>query len=235
MKRFVIGDIHGRYEALREVLQKSKFNYKKDKLIVLGDIVDGGDKVYDVVEELLKIKNLIFVRGNHDEWFIKFMNEGFDKEIWLQQGGKNTIRSYGGEVLNTYISKNIMNTTNLNIPITHQNFFNQSVLYYIEDKMLFVHGGINPKIPKITSQSKIDLLWDRNLINYCSKGKKVPNYDKIFVGHTATHTIINNIFTPINFGQLWCMDTGAGWDGLLTIMNIDTLETFKSKFQKVCR
>ena len=58
MKTFVIGDIHGRFKALKEVLKNSKFDYINDKLIVLGDIVDGGIRTYDVVEELLKIKKL---------------------------------------------------------------------------------------------------------------------------------------------------------------------------------
>lgn len=39
MKSYAIGDIHGRIEALKEVLNKCKFNYKIDKLIILGDVV----------------------------------------------------------------------------------------------------------------------------------------------------------------------------------------------------
>ena len=66
MSRFTVGDIHGRYEALIEVLKASKFNYLEDKLILLGDICDGGYNTYEVVEELLKIKNLVFCLGNHD-------------------------------------------------------------------------------------------------------------------------------------------------------------------------
>jgi predicted phosphodiesterase len=41
MRRFVIGDIHGRVQALKEVLEKCSFDKKKDRLIVLGDVVDG--------------------------------------------------------------------------------------------------------------------------------------------------------------------------------------------------
>ena len=40
-RTFTIGDLHGRVEALKEVLQKSNFDYEHDTLIVLGDIVDG--------------------------------------------------------------------------------------------------------------------------------------------------------------------------------------------------
>ncbi len=76
MKRYVIGDIHGRYKALKEVLKKSNFNYDTDKLIVLGDVVDGGVNTYEVVEELLKIKNLIYILGNHDVFLLIILSQG---------------------------------------------------------------------------------------------------------------------------------------------------------------
>ena len=66
MKKYVIADIHGNYKALKQVLKKSKFNYKKDFLIILGDVVDGYSCSFEVVEELIKIKNKIFIIGNHD-------------------------------------------------------------------------------------------------------------------------------------------------------------------------
>ena len=84
MRRILcIGDIHGRYEALLEVLQKSKFNYSEDTLINLGDENDGGKDTKKVVDELLKIKHLITIRGNHNQWLIDFINKGEAPEIWL--------------------------------------------------------------------------------------------------------------------------------------------------------
>ena len=232
MKTFVIGDIHGRFEALKEVLELSKFNYKKDKLIVLGDIVDGGYEVFKVVEELLKIENLIYIYGNHDIWFIKHIKNGYNENIWLNQGGCNTLNSYGGvckDSGNLYDTPKSYDISNVNIPVTHQVFFNNGVYYYIQNNMLFVHGGINPKIYNIDSQSKKTLLWDRHLINYCKRGNKVPIYDKVFVGHTTTQTY--NSLKPIKYKNLWMLDTGAGWNGKLTIMNIETEEYYQSKIQ----
>ena len=66
MKRYVVGDIHGNYKALKQVLKRSKFDYEKDELIIIGDVVDGYNCSFEVVEELLKIKNRIFIIGNHD-------------------------------------------------------------------------------------------------------------------------------------------------------------------------
>lgn len=237
MRRLVIGDIHGRFEALKEVLTNSSFDYRKDLLISLGDICDGGYNTDLVVEELLKIKNLVFVLGNHDEWFLNNLSTGWAEEIWLQQGGANTLKSYGGKVVeaDNFSRRSKLDLRGVNVPVTHQDFFNRAVLYYELDDMLFVHGGINPAIPKITSQSKHDLLWDRNLIGFARK-KPVPGYKKVFVGHTTTQTFgnlleVKDCMAPIKFNNLWCLDTGAGWNGKLTIMNLDTEEYWQSKIQ----
>lgn len=230
MRRLVIGDIHGRIDALRQVLKKSGFDYTTDKLIVLGDIVDGGYDTYQVVEELLKIDNLVFVLGNHDEFFMNHIRSGWAAEVWLGQGGRNTLESY--------IHRDqplISDDDGKLIPVTHQDFFNRAVLYHIEDNMLFVHGGFDPK-KGVEKTDRQLLLWDRSLINL-ARFKSIPRYKKIFVGHTTTQTFagdakIKNVRQPLKFNNLIMMDTGAGWTGALSIMNIDTEEFWVSDMQE---
>ncbi|NJN40909.1 MAG: hypothetical protein HC811_00350 [Flammeovirgaceae bacterium] len=41
MRRFVLGDIHGAYRALRQCLERASFSYDEDLLIALGDVSDG--------------------------------------------------------------------------------------------------------------------------------------------------------------------------------------------------
>jgi len=220
MRRFVIGDIHGRVVALKEVLTLSNFNYKDDLLVLLGDVVDGGYNTYEVVEELLKIDNIVFVIGNHDKWFIDNLSSGWSGDIWLNQGGKNTLDSYRKASIGGMV------------PVTHQEFFNSGHYYYILNNMLFVHGGFNPRLP-IEENSMQTLLWDRSLIEKHKNGRKEHKFDKIFVGHTTTQ--FYGSYKPLKFGKLWMIDTGAGWTGKLTMMNIDTEEYFQSKIQEPAR
>jgi serine/threonine protein phosphatase 1 len=88
MRRFVMGDIHGAYPALLQCLTRSGFNYEADLLIQLGDIVDGYDESYCCVEELLKINNLICIKGNHDVWFLEFIQTGQHPKFWGQKKDK---------------------------------------------------------------------------------------------------------------------------------------------------
>jgi serine/threonine protein phosphatase 1 len=188
---------------------------------VLGDICDGGYNTYEVIEELIKIKDLIFVLGNHDEWFINHIRTGWSKNLWLAQGGRATLDSY--------------HIKDINIPIEHENFFNKAVFYYEQDNMIFVHGGFVPN-KSMKEQKQYDLLWDRDLIIYAMSWV-ISDYDKVFIGHTTTQRFCNNpdiedCLAPIWLNNLCMMDCGAGWNGKLAIMDIHIEEWWVSDKQQ---
>jgi serine/threonine protein phosphatase 1 len=214
MKRFVIGDIHGRATALREVLNKAKFNYAKDKLIILGDVVDGGGESKEAVDELLKIKNKILITGNHDIWFIDSYKKGIIEYIWTSQGGAATIKSY-----------------NDGIPESHKKFFEEGIYYHIEDgDKLFVHGGFDVwHNKKVQETSEHILVWDRDIIEFVRKGNTIPNFKEVYIGHTTTQ--LYGPTEPIKFNNLYLLDCGAGYNGRLCLMNIDTKKHYLSKIQ----
>ncbi len=229
MRKFVVGDIHGRAKALKEVLKKCKFNYVKDKLIILGDVCDGGYNTYEVIEELLKIKDKVFILGNHDEWFIQHISYGFTGDIWMMQGGIATLESYGAKIEYERKRVNITWKEGLRIPETHKQFLENHKLYHVEDDMLFVHGGIDPHVT-LTEQTVYTLLWDRQLIEYCLRGNQVPYFKMVFVGHTTTQ--LYGYTKPIRYSNLIMMDCGGGWKGRLAIMNIKTEKYWLSNKQK---
>ena len=219
-KRFVIGDIHGRIGALKQVLKDSKFNYKKDKLIVLGDIVDGGPDAKKVVEELMKIDNIVYIIGNHDKWFMDFMRYGTKEDLWTMQGGKATLNSYRRKEDGC-----------VHVPVTHQHFFNKGTYYHVEDNMIFVHGGFHPK-KKLDWHKPSYLIWDRELIDF-ARSHEIEPWDKVFVGHSST--LCHGSTFPRQHNNLWMMDTGAGHCGKLTIMDVDTEEYWQSDIQPSCK
>ena len=54
---------------------------------------DGYSGSYQVVEELLKIKHIKYIIGNHCLFFINHIETGWAEDIWTKQGGANTIKS----------------------------------------------------------------------------------------------------------------------------------------------
>lgn len=215
MKIYVIGDIHGTHKALKQCLEWVKFDYAKDRLIVLGDVCDGYPEVKQCFDELLKIKHCDYIIGNHDLWALDWATKGIKKELWLKQGGFNTIASYTDERMSQ----------------SHIDLLKNAHSYLELDNRLFVHGGFEPTEP-IEKQDLQNLVWDRDLL-YKAQEKyltdpdfKFTNYDEIFVGHTTTEMF--DSLKPLNFCNLWNLDTGAGWSGKLTIMDVETKEYWQS-------
>ena len=79
---YVVGDIHGAYYLLREKLKELKFDYSKDLLIAVGDLVDRGLENEKCVG-LLNEHWFTSIKGNHEDFcykgmmddHIKFYNE----------------------------------------------------------------------------------------------------------------------------------------------------------------
>jgi len=213
MKTFVIGDIHGGYRALKQCLEKCSFRYDKDKLIVLGDIVDGWSETPLVVEELLKIKNLILIEGNHDTWARQWFKFGARPIIWTQQGGQATIDSY---------------IANPKLMIKHRYFFDRMVKCYIDKDRLFVHGGFRLG----TDAKENDLMyltWDRALYDGRHNDLDISPYKEVYIGHTSTWNISHY---PFCRNMVFFLDQGGGWEGKLSIMNINTHEFWQSDVVK---
>lgn len=216
MKTFVLGDIHGTYKALTQCLTRSGFDYAKDRLIVLGDVCDGYPQVKECIRELLKIKHCIYVIGNHDLWVLDWAKEGTEERDWLTQGGYNTIKSYAGKKM----------------PKKHVALLKDSYAWYEDDaKRLFVHGGFDPDKP-IKNQRLEFLVWDRELLydarerSVVDKDFRYDGYKEIFIGHTTTETF--GTTEPLKMGNVWALDTGAGWSGKLTIMDVATKQYWQS-------
>ena len=215
---FVLGDIHGYADNLKRVLAKAKFDFSNDRLIVLGDIGDRGPDMKAAVEELLKVKNIIFILGNHDPWFIEWLDGGKDPN-WELNGGKRSRNSYGDD------SKNV--------PASHRQFFKQGKPYHEEtividgksQKCLFVHGGFDPERP-IAGQDGYDLGWDRNLFRQ-AKIRKIPGYDRIFIGHNRTVHLDVPERVPVTFNNVTMMDTGVDAGGKLSLLDLTNMKLFQ--------
>jgi len=64
-RKFIIGDIHGCFDELTELLEKAGLT-DEDLLISLGDIVDRGSKSKEVYEYLRNRPNTMVLMGNHE-------------------------------------------------------------------------------------------------------------------------------------------------------------------------
>lgn len=220
MRKFVIGDIHGAYKALLQVVERSNADINKDLFIILGDVTDGWPETAESIEFLMSIKNLIYITGNHDIWCREFLKNGptsTQYHMWIEQGGRATIESYN---------------KNLNLLDKHINFLNNSLPYYEDiENRLFIHGGYDPYI-SIDNQSEMDIAWNRKFWSDIIEGRNLGIiYDEVYIGHSPTIRYPKSDGShkrPMNYGKVWNMDTGATYTGMLSMMDIDTKELWQS-------
>jgi len=66
----VIGDVHGEADALRRTLDR--FAHTVDRVVCVGDLVDGETGVAGAVDTLrtLRARGVACVAGNHDRWYL---------------------------------------------------------------------------------------------------------------------------------------------------------------------
>lgn len=245
-RTLVCGDIHGGYKALKQCLQRCNFDNEQDTLIQLGDVVDGWSEVYEAVEELLDIKNLVALHGNHDSWFLDFLQDLKHPAGW-SQGGLSTLTSYmkytskEEKIIRPTMKGYVSNLLSSDIPYSHTNFFLNQNDYYIDDKnRFFVHAGFDRKKSVKEETNRHIFYWDRQFWNQALsfeatirgsnaqnlRMKTADNFLEIYIGHTTTMNWGKDV--PMKAGNVWNLDTGCGWKGKLTIMDIDTKEYWQS-------
>jgi len=250
MRTFVLGDPHGAYKAWIQCVERSGFDYEEDKLILLGDSADGWSQVPELIEEFLKIKNLVSIRGNHDDWAYQWLHYGIAPNMWLNQGGKATFDAY--------------NIFHPDLKQKHEKeFFEKQISYFIDDENRgFVHGGFTSRKGLGHEHTHTNYMWDRDLWSLAMLSRNQTHFDEdglpsmqrffkhkeVYVGHTTTgmwhikphYPEFNDpnqakqgrITVPMNRCNVWNLDTGAGFEGKLTIMDINTKEYWQSDFVK---
>lgn len=229
-RTLVIGDIHGHYDALREVLNKASFNPLQDRLIGLGDYVDGWHHSYEVVALLLEYQKLsphphVFISGNHDMMFCQTLQRLIDG-ISMDTLINELPESYRDELratLDSYLSHPSFTWEH------HLNhFYKRLPFYHLENNSLFVHAGFVPELGLEGTHLKDPnlLLTDRTMYHeahdhyLAGDPKHFGPFQTIFIGHTPTFK--QGEVTPILKGNVLNLDQGCKVNGRLTIWEIET-------------
>ena len=207
---YAIGDIHGRADLLRQlrgmILADAAGAECARKLIVhIGDYIDRGAASREVVDILLDEPlpgfEVVNLKGNHEDFLLRFLDDRETGSLWFMNGGAATLRSYGvhgsGEGGGDEWLRRAGEALRRSLPPRHLAFFRALALRHREGDYLFVHAGIRPGVA-IDRQRADDLLWIRDefLRSDADHGLCVVH------GHTAGRAVE---FRPNRIG----VDTGA--------------------------
>ena len=209
---FVIGDIHGCNDILLQLLNKIGAMPPDARIVFLGDYIDRGPQSKEVIDTVLDLRrqypHTITLMGNHERMLIDYMT-GINQKAYLRFGGLQTLESYGIAPDEDIKEK---------IPAEHLRFFNELLLYWEDDKQIFVHAGIEPEVP-MALQSEEWLLWSRNNTDATPL---TPLGKTIIYGHSAFK---KPQISPEKIG----IDTGAIYGGSLTCLLLPDYEFIQVK------
>ena len=190
MRKIVIGDLHGNFGGIDRILNKINYDSTKDKLIFVGDYIDGfpGDdfsakKTIDRILELKKeTDNIVTLIGNHDWWMLNWirMNDERPLSIWYNQGGKESLESYG---IDAQFPK--WKSEKKKIGKKHKKFLEELVPSYYDDEIVIIHGGFKSKMDMlgVFENAKLE---EFSLKYPMSSGSMYQSF-----GHTASYPIYN--------------------------------------------
>ncbi|MFC1755304.1 metallophosphoesterase [Thermoproteota archaeon] len=196
MKRLIIGDIHGCYTELQELLSKAGVTLS-DEIIALGDIVDRGPDSPQVLEFFRGRPNTRSIIGNHE---------------------RKHVRSFAGEV-RPALSQRI---TRRQIGEAHYASaceFMDSLDRFIElPEAILVHGFFEPGVPLAEQRETVIVgtLSGKHYLEKYYEGEWYKLYDgekPLIVGHLDyLHTGQPLIWND----RVFCIDTGCCYGGALT-------------------
>ena len=219
---YAIGDVHGRYDKLREMEDAIAAHLAAASppvdcgVIFLGDYIDRGPDSRAVVEYLLSrefaglaTRCLI---GNHEAAMLEFLEDPAIGPAWLTYGGLATLASYGvsmpaGPVEDRmeYLRQGLL----AKVPASHVAFLRDLELWAQIGDYLFVHAGVRPG-RTLDRQSRTDLLEIRE--PFLSHRRALPW--RVVHGHTVSEA---PEIKPHRIG----VDTGAYASGRLSCAVIE--------------
>lgn len=235
MATFVMGDIHGEYVQLLDLLQKMNF-CEKDDLYILGDVVDRGPNPIKAIQYLMTLPNCTCIAGNHelmalsclkllsnevtDDFLINLSPEAMGQLTdWMYNGAQSTISEF----------------TKLSVAERREvlDFIGEFEAYWELEvngqEYLLVHAGLDDfsKEKAIEDYAIDDLVWKRTDYD-------IPYFDNriVITGHTPTQLIQRNprpgyIYRANNHIAIDC---GACWEkGRLAAICLETGEEFYSR------
>jgi serine/threonine protein phosphatase 1 len=159
--------------------------------------------------------------GNHEDLMLKAIRDSGAVDLWLVNGGSETLRSYGADPRQWAAS------ADRGAFLEKDRAFVEGLELYVEDdKTIYVHAGIDVREPDMTRQKRQVLLWIREPFFRAAgawKGKEV-----IF-GHTPTRTMglpHDQIFRNRAFIGI---DTGCVYGGVLTAIHSRTHALYQER------
>jgi serine/threonine protein phosphatase 1 len=214
---YAIGDVHGCARLLDALLARINADTAgaRRRLVFLGDYVDRGEDSKGVIDRLLTLgaqePDTIFLKGNHEQAILDFLEDPGRNEDWLHWGGDKTLESYGVADIWSKTPDRLASELKERMPQAHVEFIEKLELWRILGDYAFVHAGFRPGVP-LPDQTEADCLWIRGEFHNAAPDGRPK--ETVVHGH-------HPVKKPQDLGWRIAVDTGAVWSDALTAVALE--------------
>ena len=216
IKLFIVGDIHGLYEDMENLLDKEGFFIENDcifnkdpnkKLLFVGDIIDRGYdslKILEIIKNSVENQDHYLILGNHEQKLINSYNKFINNEDTYLFGSSEAVTRTFNEFIK--LSKDKQKE--------YIDFLEKLPHYYVYKNNLVVHANIkHDNIFNLTRQSAIygtdDALSD--IVYSKLKNEYSINKYQLVRGHIPLldeeNINVKNLLTECNKQSIACKKT----------------------------
>lgn len=232
MSVYACTDLHGNLDLYKQI---ADFIKPEDTVYFLGDAGDRGPQPWETIKEIYKNKQFIYLKGNHEDMFVRAAKEilydeiyGHDYYLLCYNGGEATISEWLTEE-----HKGDWVAAINGLPVRAE-YTNKNGVTFI-----MTHAGFTPK-EGVTPLLE-ELLWDRE--HFYDKWPENNENVIILHGHTPIRNLHKrlNEFHEFKFdkklsppksgiyeycdGHKICLDSGTMITQQAFLFNLDTFET----------
>jgi len=209
---FAVGDIHGCYRTLIELIDRLPLDRQRDVLVFLGDYINRGPQSREVIDYLLDLRascaRTVFLMGNHEHLLLRYAETA---DLTMLQhlrhlGVEATLQSYDNASVHSLLDLSFL-------PPSHRDFLEGLELYFREGPYLFVHADTAERDEPL--QHIDELLASRRL----ATARDVDAGCVIVFGHTAFEA-------PLVTDDRIGIDTGAVYGNMLTAVELPALRFY---------
>lgn len=218
---YAVGDVHGEYETLMALLQKVNFDKTKDRLFMVGDLVDRGRDSRKVLDLLLE--DWAFgVRGNHEHMVLtRDISDDIEVYRGMQHGSTWSIYcpTDEREEVKMLIGQMPIAIQVGDVGIVHAHVPGSDWRKFLNNIVDWNTSVINRA------------LWARERANKAEAGEPVPRVKGIrAVVHG--HNVMEHYVVAENS---YYIDTGACYGGKLTLLDLKTLQVVAEQQRIIIR
>lgn len=173
-------------QSLLTNLRRAGVDFAADRVIWLGDYVDGGPHTAEVVEAMIAFQQTYphweFLKGNHEDELLQSLvhrpDDQFQFANWYSQGGRESLLSYERHAPGD-AEPHGPGAAHA-VPAAHLAWLEARPSYTESEDFAFVHAGFNPRRATFAENDPTEMLWIRD--EFIDSGRDWGK--RIIFGHT---------------------------------------------------